>query len=327
MNQSKRIEWIDIAKGLGILAVILGHLKIPDILIRLIFSWHMPLFFIISGILFKDKNFVELLKSKFKSLIKPYLYTCLAMILFACLKNYLNNVNIEDAIIYWTKASLYGSGDKRLFGLPAIGALWFLLAMFWGIIFIHFCLKFKYPVLPISSLFALGYFTKDFWLPLSIQSGMVSVIYIYIGLILKEKNILPKLINVKSFILCLTIWIFGIYNGCGHLCMVCNYFELKQWDFLVSLVAVIMIFNISHYIKKFHFLSFPIQFAGKNSLKFLCFHILELNLFPWETFVHGNFIHKKIFLLKLIYVYSATFILNMLKKLKIQSKSPITPKM
>lgn len=57
MSQGKRIDWIDTAKGIGIIAVIIGHFHVPDLTMRLIYSWHMPLFFIISGILYTDKPF------------------------------------------------------------------------------------------------------------------------------------------------------------------------------------------------------------------------------------------------------------------------------
>ena len=53
---NKRIEWLDIAKGIGILLVILGHcLNINQRSFHLIFTFHMPLFFLLSGYVFKDK--------------------------------------------------------------------------------------------------------------------------------------------------------------------------------------------------------------------------------------------------------------------------------
>lgn len=45
---TKRIAWIDIAKGIAILLMIIGH-ELPSNchLYGLIFSFHMPLFFIL----------------------------------------------------------------------------------------------------------------------------------------------------------------------------------------------------------------------------------------------------------------------------------------
>ena len=47
----KRIEWIDIARGIGIILVILGHIGIGKIG-KFIYSFHIPLFFFFIRILF-----------------------------------------------------------------------------------------------------------------------------------------------------------------------------------------------------------------------------------------------------------------------------------
>ena len=56
-QKSKRIEWIDFAKGITIILTIVGHTvgtgKNGSILRGLIFSFHMPLFFILSATTYK----------------------------------------------------------------------------------------------------------------------------------------------------------------------------------------------------------------------------------------------------------------------------------
>ena len=54
MSNSKRINYIDIAKGLAIICVIIGHTfakydKLDRLVITFIYSFHVPLFFILSG--------------------------------------------------------------------------------------------------------------------------------------------------------------------------------------------------------------------------------------------------------------------------------------
>lgn len=59
-NETSRLCWIDAARGIGILLVVLGHAIRPgmveepwcDFLFRLIYSFHMPLFFVLSGFTF-----------------------------------------------------------------------------------------------------------------------------------------------------------------------------------------------------------------------------------------------------------------------------------
>ena len=46
----------DIMKGLGIICMILGHIPIGGITQQVIYSFHMPMFFFISGYFFSRKK-------------------------------------------------------------------------------------------------------------------------------------------------------------------------------------------------------------------------------------------------------------------------------
>ena len=70
-----RIVEFDIAKGIGIILVVIGHQNIPHSVTNWIFSFHMPLFFILSGFFFSSKKkFYEIFKRRVKSLIIPYVF-------------------------------------------------------------------------------------------------------------------------------------------------------------------------------------------------------------------------------------------------------------
>ncbi len=63
----KREYWLDIAKSIGIFLVVLGHTSINENLKIFIYSFHMPLFFLISGFLFKtNDNFKNFFIKQFK---------------------------------------------------------------------------------------------------------------------------------------------------------------------------------------------------------------------------------------------------------------------
>src|SRR5262247_1929309 len=78
-STSQRIEYIDIARGLGILLVVLAHNDfgyISQYGYQVIYSFHMPLFFFLSGYFIKtDISFFEFFKKRFHSLLKPFLFT------------------------------------------------------------------------------------------------------------------------------------------------------------------------------------------------------------------------------------------------------------
>ena len=53
---SKRLDWIDIAKGIAMILVIVGHtVPNPSPLRHAIFSFRMPVFFILAGYTFRPK--------------------------------------------------------------------------------------------------------------------------------------------------------------------------------------------------------------------------------------------------------------------------------
>lgn len=78
---SERVEYIDIAKGIGILLVALAHADVSlfsPYLHQLIYAFHMPLFFFLSGYFFNPNvPFWTLLKKRFNSILKPYFVTIL----------------------------------------------------------------------------------------------------------------------------------------------------------------------------------------------------------------------------------------------------------
>lgn len=72
-RQSQFNNYITIAKSIGIILMVLGHIEIPSLLKNFIYVFHMPLFFFCSGYLFKDikskDEFIIFLKKNIKDCI------------------------------------------------------------------------------------------------------------------------------------------------------------------------------------------------------------------------------------------------------------------
>ena len=84
---SKRLDWIDIAKGIAIILVIVGHtVPNPSPLRHAIFSFHMPVFFILAGYTFRPKPWRELLSGSVSRLLVPYVVLALAWQVRRCLR-------------------------------------------------------------------------------------------------------------------------------------------------------------------------------------------------------------------------------------------------
>lgn len=73
-----RLAFIDIAKGIGILLVALAHngtAGYAPFLHHWIYSFHMPLFFFLSGLFFKPElSLLELVRRRFDTLLKPFFF-------------------------------------------------------------------------------------------------------------------------------------------------------------------------------------------------------------------------------------------------------------
>lgn len=73
--RAERIEWIDEAKGIGILLVMFGHCYLHWDFCFWFYSFHMALFFFLSGYTFSRKErYDRFLKKKIQTLLVPYLF-------------------------------------------------------------------------------------------------------------------------------------------------------------------------------------------------------------------------------------------------------------
>ena len=72
-NTTKRIDWVDAAKGVGILMVMFGHNWLDARYCFYLYAFHMPLFFLLAGYTFSDKrNLKVYILQKSKVLLIPY---------------------------------------------------------------------------------------------------------------------------------------------------------------------------------------------------------------------------------------------------------------
>ena len=123
ITASKRIEWVDIAKGVAIILVCLGHRDVPRCLDEWIYSFHLPLFFFLAGYTTRFEsyaNFGAYATRKVRVLLVPYFVFGLAVAAFRlCFDRFCRHaaVNLGDVLL----RLLDGSGD---------GSLWFILPLF-----------------------------------------------------------------------------------------------------------------------------------------------------------------------------------------------------
>ena len=108
----ERIAYVDAARGLAILCVVLGHLYPGDGIVQYISSFHVPVFFILSGLLmaardgWKTQRLTEFAAKKAKRLLYPYAtISALNLALFRFNAVDLHYSLIGNPALYYTNAA------------------------------------------------------------------------------------------------------------------------------------------------------------------------------------------------------------------------------
>ncbi len=88
----KRIDHIDILRGIGILYMLIGHIGFGPEMDIYLHAFHMPLFFFLSGYLFSFPDDLNLyVQKKVKSLLVPYFsFAFLYLALFVVVEEKIN---------------------------------------------------------------------------------------------------------------------------------------------------------------------------------------------------------------------------------------------
>ena len=287
---SKRIAYLDIAKGIAIICIILGHLGIAKIN-RVVFTFHVPIFFLIMGYFTDERRSLgDTVKNKARTLLVPYLITCLAIILLGTLLE-ARSGQAGAAFRKWVYAAAYGAGDnyKKPFYIKGIGAIWFLWASFWGILFLRIGLNFSpvKRVLWIGLLFALGSYTRRwFWFPLSIQAGACAASFMYAGWLLRgnlpQLRAIPEEGKTAFRLFALLIWALFIKDFQSFWLVHCDVGRGAVDIFGCLCACYLVVLGSKRIEDHLPALSRPLAYLGRYSLLVLCVHIIELDLFPWK---------------------------------------------
>ncbi|GEO70622.1 acyltransferase family protein [Levilactobacillus acidifarinae] len=154
MNQIQvnkgRIKWVDAAKGMAILLVVYGHalegthanIQFNNLAYEyqhgLIYSFHMPLFFLLSGYFINSwlhRPAGVAIKQKVVSLLVPY-------VVWSILQGAL--------MVVMHSKSTVNHGWKTLLLIPIepLDQFWFIYAMFFGLMIIYFLWRWTHRVIP-----------------------------------------------------------------------------------------------------------------------------------------------------------------------------------
>ena len=307
MAKNERIKFIDISKAFAIFLIVIGHTIVHSyhigIIYRLIYSFHIPLFFILSGFTFKIKEnetFVHFIRKKFRRILIPYfIWEFLFLIPYLLLGKQVSSImDGTSSFDFFEQVAniIYGYGVNNL--LKQNSALWFLPALFSTEILYYNIIKFnkKSKFITASILFIVGLLSYKFlpiYLPWGLNSSLQIGIFFYIGYLLKDCNIFKK--EKKSHICIVNIFlIIGLLIGYINKTTACIDYKYNNYlfFFLSSILLSIVIIYISYRIKENKYF----EYIGKNTMGILLFHKIIILIFQTKfgiiskLLINSNFI-------------------------------------
>lgn len=296
----ERNESFDILKGFGIILMIVAHTYGPNSMIwDFIYTFHMPLFFIVTGYFYKQKPISELLKKNYNQLLVPYLTLCLIVIVLTQLRQ---PHTIQSDI----KSTLYGMGPG-----------WFLLAMLLVRIEFHYILKlFPNFYLLISFLIStsicfIAYY-HDIPSFISFFPSLVSLFFVAIGYYIRVHSLLnfTRKHSHISLSVGLIFWLTTSLFGKVELSQCI--FKLSIIDFLGSIGGTFLFFKLSQSIDNNNLgIKTILSNAGRYSLVILFFHCIDYCVPVWyliEPYIPSSVLLLFILIIRLVFVYVCVII-------------------
>lgn len=275
---SKHLNWVDYAKGLGIILVVYGHITegvfnagmvmnthLYTAIDTMIYSLHMPLFFFLSGLFFTSslakRGFKNNIVNKIDTIFYPYVvWSILQGIIEATLSKYTNG-----HVTYTEVFSLLWAPRAQF---------WFLYILFFtfviaSIIFIKN--RNSKLMIAVVCLFSIVYIFQSHLPSIYILTlCYVHMVFFFIGILVANLNLTNKINNLKSFILISLFFIisqywFVVIEGFGRL-------DRGLYSFIVAIIAITFIVALSMQLVKLN-LRF-LAYIGESSLYIYLLHVL-----------------------------------------------------
>lgn len=277
-SEEKRIAWMDIFRGWGIILMIMGHVEFGNHFDFFIHAFHMPMFFFVSGYFFKAGNIstINYIKKKAKTLLIPY--AVFGLLGYAVWLHY------NEKSIIPLYHLLYNNTD----GLANAGALWFLTALFLAEV-IYFVINKNVKnvveknllILSIAIFGTIATSVLPVRMPWGLDAAAVGVGLFHIGNIMHSKQNQDKFID-SLFHLNPVVWIVLAFLCCififsnSYVNMRTGSYGNLMWFWFNAIFAVMIGVNFSKSCEKIGYLMKPIMKIGRNSITYVCLNQLVL---------------------------------------------------
>jgi acyltransferase len=342
-----RIKWVDSVRGFAIILVVMGHTVNPaGMLAKIIYSFHLPLFFMISGYLVNAKESVAAKTLKLaRSIMVPYTVSTILFFLlwltFECPSPLRDTPwpPIREIFKGVIVSGMYATGQVNIYppfkNINPIGPLWFLPCLFLTILISLILLKINnkwiMAVVSVVLVFLGLIIAHTIFLPWSLDLALIAQLFVLIGVAMRSSLLLH---NIKIYLFALLPTI-GLWIFCCHRVVI----SMNNRDFgnplltipLSALISmqIIHAFSIMERVTALSYVYKVLSFFGANAIIVLLFQLYVINHIPDKSFIHYNWEFETCFVLLvcslLAVLVNNSVIMQLLFKTPSHNTSPALP--
>ncbi len=277
-----RINWIDVLKGVGIIAVVWGHSGHPYA--YLMFLFHMPLFFFLSGYLYNsndNRSWLKYVGEKSKHLLVPYIFYLFLITAVLFVFSYLKDLPL---VVNWKALFLGGSLLEGVYG-----TFWFVTCLFFVQIFyelLYRILRSKRLLIIIligcySFAFWESRFYEDFFFPWNMDVALFAIIFYALGHTIKTKRWLENTRKRTLILISSVLFIIPfLYLYFWEIIRFGIDLKHRQYYFfgtgiIVPMTIIILLAGLCIGLANWNFARIVISSLGKSSMSIMYLHLIS----------------------------------------------------
>ncbi len=287
----KRYKYLDIARGIGLLLVIISH---SCGLSSYLINYYIPLFFVVSGYIYKPgRSYGENIGRKAKRLLIPYFgYSAVLLAFYALMGRSMREMGESVFGVLYSRYCLYDTTthtDNVYLFTVANGAMWYLTAFFVTSLVYHLvidrCLasrKFLLGCAAVLIAVTMALAELPVLLPWSLDIACVGALFMIVGTLLGRAEFFERKWNLTLVLGVLAAYLllsyvnpginmsireFGIYGALSVPCFI-----------LIGIAGSVLCIWLGKLIER-SIVGRAMAYIGQNTIVLLAFHILGLELF------------------------------------------------
>lgn len=291
-----RISYIDKARGFALFLLVLGHIvRANSLTFNWIFSFHVPLFFVLSGMCsgsYPSMPFGSYLKHKAKARLLPFVIITLIGLGICMLIPPYREAVLADGLKTQLISAILRAQPVNLY----IGQVWYFASLFWAELYFYLWYRLtvfkkapgiKTALLQVAGIAVILIIARNMWrirgvipvigrLPFHMDSAFMSVFCYIIGYYISTYRILDRIRRFGGFLILPLIalnlyfgtWLNGYVNLCDFV------YGNSLYYFIAMLSGVMAVLLISYYLPDIKLL----LWYGRNTLPLFASHTFLIYL-------------------------------------------------